>query len=1451
MPIALLFVLAASATWAPARSDEASRVDLPGESANTARRLAAADKLAARKQVTEAIEEYDRILTEAGDDLVPLSPGHCVQARWLCHLRLAALSGADLRLYRQRADARAKKWFEEGKSKRDSRLLRRVVDEAFCSRHGDKALDLLGDLAFERGRFDEAERWWRLLTPPASLAARPRPKGKEEPLILENLAFPDPQVDVSRTRAKQLLARIFRGEAPGRRLQQDIKAFRAQHPKAEGRFAGRTGNLGDILQAILDARAKAGAAESQSSWPTFAGALSRSFLATETARRLQRLCARPPRWRFDLESHERLEKGEGKPPARVMTIPALNRALAFHPAIVDDQVLVADARSVTAYDLRTGDCSVWYDVTKEKDGLDHLLNLKLPAPADLRYTLTVADDCLFARVGVQELSADHEARENLSFLVCLRLRPGEKEERLRWQVAPGEPNSAAVFEGAPVVRDGRAYIAATRVEKGQTITAILCYPVRTDDTPRPLWRKDICSSQELGPKVHRYRHHLLTLAGPRLVYCSHAGAIVALDTDTGRRAWAVRYPQRGSAALLSGTGDSNGAPRDLVPCVYAAGRIYAAPADSDRILCLDSDTGRIIWDKGPIEVVHLLGVARERLIFTTLTGIHAVDATSGSGQRGWRMPDTEGLAPVGRGFLAEGMVFWPTARGLRVLDIEDGQQRAEFVPGVLPAARAKKLVGNMVYADGYLAVAGTRELQLYVADAHQHDERQRQAKAAPDSAAAHYQLALAEADAGLSDRALASFQRAQQLAKDGKSPGPLPISQASRAGRHEVLLEQAHRAALANRWEDAADCLRRAAAEEFAVADRLRALARQGSLWLEAGQLARAVAAWQSILADDTLRRARMNDTDGNAQSAATLASVQIDAVIRAHGPQAYEAVEKQARQRLTSINDQDRIKGLQQLAAEFPNATVIGPVLVELARTNEKARKYGAAAYDYRALLRRGGNDADRAAVLARLAHAYEQECCWAAARTTWEQLARLGGDSIIPAVDSERPVRAFVTRELEKPAYAVLRKAAIPSAAAPLLRAWETDLESEGRLLAPDGMQAGNISNQVLFFGARVAAESGKRGLLVCRAADTGRKRWDCPLPFAPEWTGSHADTIVVSGQRGVWCVRLDDGLPLWEFPASAALSAFRLASAGLFFMEGGRRLLALDPETGRVLWSRWAPGARLGLSPPAGCFSADYYAGEERLLVHTSGGRRWLLDARTGRILADVESSRPASGPPLILDGGRACLVTDARHVVQLDLADGKETWTYELGRTASLTGEPPQLLTNRKSLFILIPRNFGSSLQCLDPRTGSPRWDEERLLTTDAVAADQVSCDQTGLYFVAGNVLYAHGLKDGKPLWEHPLIGPIGRWRTVATPDSVLAYPLDRRKPRVGFGSIFESVEWTTVDHSLHVDVCDLKSGQLEQRLNVASNGQTWGDQPVVLLTGQKLIVSAGGKVVVLK
>ena len=127
-------------------------------------------------QWAEAVEIYQRVIQQFGDKVAKLPKDDpagdptgdsvlFVDLRQFCQRRLAALPPEARAIYRARVDAQAERWFRQGAASRDRSSLRRVVEQAFCSSWGDDALELLGDLAFQDGRFDEALALYRQLVP--------------------------------------------------------------------------------------------------------------------------------------------------------------------------------------------------------------------------------------------------------------------------------------------------------------------------------------------------------------------------------------------------------------------------------------------------------------------------------------------------------------------------------------------------------------------------------------------------------------------------------------------------------------------------------------------------------------------------------------------------------------------------------------------------------------------------------------------------------------------------------------------------------------------------------------------------------------------------------------------------------------------------------------------------------------------------------------------------------------------------------------------------------------------------------------------------------------------------------------------------------------------------------------------------------------------------------------
>ena len=217
-------------------------------------------------------DDYYRVMQESGDALVSASDRaigsgwSSVQVRRLCQQRLANLPSSSRALYRQRVDAEAKALLEQGKQARSAAPLRRLVDEHFCSGQTDQALDLLGDLAFERGQFEEARHWWGLLAPLDAAAG-------------DSLHFPDPHIDPAGIQAKQILALIFQGRLDESRAA--IAHFQERHSRAAGHLAGQNGVYTRTLTKTLDAFRQERIANNAEPWTTFAGDPSRNRVLSQ------------------------------------------------------------------------------------------------------------------------------------------------------------------------------------------------------------------------------------------------------------------------------------------------------------------------------------------------------------------------------------------------------------------------------------------------------------------------------------------------------------------------------------------------------------------------------------------------------------------------------------------------------------------------------------------------------------------------------------------------------------------------------------------------------------------------------------------------------------------------------------------------------------------------------------------------------------------------------------------------------------------------------------------------------------------------------------------------------------------------------------------------------------------------------------------------------------------
>jgi outer membrane protein assembly factor BamB len=294
-----------------------------------------------------------------------------------------------------------------------------------------------------------------------------------------------------------------------------------------------------------------------------------------------------------------------------------------------------------------------------------------------------------------------------------------------------------------------------------------------------------------------------------------------------------------------------------------------------------------------------------------------------------------------------------------------------------------------------------------------------------------------------------------------------------------------------------------------------------------------------------------------------------------------------------------------------------------------------------------------------------------------------------------------------------------------------------------------------------------------------------------LVPTWTDVGIAQVLIAGPQGVAAVRLDDGHLAWYFPARA--SHFQRTSGCVVFLEDGR-LIAVSAFSGRVLWQREAPGA--AFLPTRGRFLPTYFAASERVLIQTATGRRLLLDADTGRTLADDPSPQPWPTAPLLFADHRILVVEDGRRLVALDDRTGREIWTSAVNPPSTISGEPPSVRVSHwsKTVLVLTQTNLGPRLQCLDADTGKPAWATMPFLDPGTTDPADWGVDEKTVYVPQCRKLIALALADGKTRWETTLPGPGTAWRASNEIEFLLVHPARVPEWRFQFRSPLLAVQW---------------------------------------------------------
>ena len=240
-----------------------------------------------------------------------------------------------------------------------------------------------------------------------------------------------------------------------------------------------------------------------------------------------------------------------------------------------------------------------------------------------------------------------------------------------------------------------------------------------------------------------------------------------------------------------------------------------------------------------------------------------------------------------------------------------------------------------------------------------------------------------------------------------------------------------------------------------------------------------------------------------------------------------------------------------------------------------------------------------------------------------------------------------------------------------------------------------------------------------------------WVLPLSANdwPEWRGVNRD--------GVWAeTGIVDELPTdlnvkWRLPINSGYSGAAVADGRVFItdwaedstsrtMDGTERAIAIDEETGEILWVReWPTTYRMLMISYAIGPRATPTVDGDRVYVVGAAGDLYCLSVETGEVLrekhyiADYDSFIPtwgvASSP--IVDGDRLITVVGGEPgglIIAFDKRTGAEVW-----RALDVVGEmgygQPILIDAGGARQLIVWH--AAALVSLNPETGDLYWEEE--------------------------------------------------------------------------------------------------------------------------------------------
>lgn len=1366
-------------TWvlngSPAHSADPSFV-YPNDSDQAESMLRSAAANVRDKQWLEASEFYQKVVQQFGDRAVKIpeelrsdSAFSEESRRWL-NIReyvtaLVALWPEEGRVaYRQRTDEQARIIWnraidpQNGTEQRKSELLR-LADDFYQSSFGDRAMERLGDQAFQQGRFQEAVNWYSRLT--IMPDEQPTPEG----VLRFPAVYPSFYGEPALITAKYVLSKFASGQIEDSAKIQILKAFAEKYPNATGSFAGRSGLISaSLVKAIADDKLNQ-APKQTDNWLTFAGSPTRNWVVKDPidigARqwRVPIEPVLPPRGVIPRGGRFGGPFGGGLILRNQPTAGSRGQndpILAYHPVIVGDQIAVATENRVVAYNLNEAskpDGTVnplwWQDV--DKAGNNRAGN-QVFISGTPRMTLTAHKNRLFGRLGDSGISLEFGNRMSSSNAYIAAFDILNKGQVL-WKVAcssipllqPDGNNAPAMgsLEGTPVADDNRVYTVIT-LPGHQTSTYVAALSA---DTGRVEWvqylfdapnRFDL-QAATIGI-LAGHAHHLLTLANDQLYYQSDNGAVASLDAATGRIQWVTAYPRQ----ELENTPVIR---RDLNPAIYADGLVYVAPADSPHVFALEASSGAVRWKTSPLpDVVHLIGVAKGHL-FATGDRVWTIDAQTGRIIRSW--PDSgTGYAASGRGLLAGEYLYWPTQNEIHILDQKNGLRSNRGTIRI--RERFQTTGGNLALGDGFLVVAGADSLNVFTQNSRLIRRYEQLIAEAPDAPSPRYRLATAAENIGETQLALNSYREALKRTKPTDRLDGVAMDQLIRDRLYRLLVKQS---SSDTKPADALELLNEAVTVASDPLKRLAAKMLVASVRQEQGQTLESFREFVSVASDPAAHSGLWQ--------------------VASH----YEVnLAQQARRRLLEVWLKLSVADRKQVAEE------------ELKSVSARLGK---------------PLDDTMPQFMAGLTPGVAASQAWSAFAP---RLDLAGSLKVLDTIKNTQgldtslqdSVKRHIDSQLSQVARAGKKIRVNPIHPTSL---WQRDSKTEGlSLVVTDPAQNPGTAGMTPSSFALSMTESGSVHLIHSHDGSLGPEL--LKNAQQPIWSGlTQGRGLLFEGStltgfdplsgRTAWRVSLQENLnetsensPFVKSMTESANPDGNTADARssnpewwmiqsspgkLLVQNLNGHIWRVDPVDGQVLWHRQ--------SDLTGVASA-FLVGNHVLM--RDGSSSLVLDSESGAATHSMDRSIAGSDwcrEPIIWDQNRVILATDRLHVTMLDLTKGEQIWSWNATEIQPHNG-PPRFFRNDQVLMAIAD---GETAVRLDPNTGKVLWRVGLGVTDHSLERHDIALDSSRFYVidplegnqVAGTMVRAFNLTDGSLAWQSNVIGSAVSWAITRQTDEALS------------------------------------------------------------------------------